>query len=226
MSYDVESLTTTTNTSPEKLKPSRWFYVIGIVILIVGPVVSSAVLFSSVFSNVGNMAAELQSTQVIVPGSGDITLQQTGKYTIFYEYRSMVGNRIYSTSENIPGIIVKIISKDTGDELPFSSASSSSSYSIGSRSGIGLFDFVITEPGIFELSASYPAVQGQQEEQRQEIVLAIIHSSVIESIFGSIMGTVTGTMVIVFVPFAVGIAIIAITFLKRRKARARALAFK
>ena len=56
-----------------------------------------------------------------MPGSGDITLQQTGKYTIFYEYRSVVGNRIYSTGENIPGIIVNITSKDTGDELPFSS---------------------------------------------------------------------------------------------------------
>ena len=77
-----------------------------------------------------------------------------------------------------------------------------------------------------ELSAAYPAVQGQQEEQRQEIVLAIIHSSVIERIFGSIMGTVAGAMVIVFVPFAVGITIIVITFLKRRKARARAMAFK
>jgi hypothetical protein len=172
------------------------------------------------------MAAELQSTQVIVPGSGDITLQQTGKYTIFYEYRSVVGNRIYFTGENIPGIIVNITSKDTGDELLFSSTASKSSYSIGSRSGIGLFDFVIDEPRIYELSAAYPAVQGQQEEQKQEIVLAIIHSSVIERIFGSIMGTVAGAMVIVFVPFAVGIAIIVITFLKRRKARTRTMAFK
>ena len=172
------------------------------------------------------MAAELQSTQVVVPGSSDITLQQTGKYTIFYEYRTMVGNRIYSTDENIPGIIVNIVSKDTGDEIPLSSASTNSSYSIGSRSGIGLFDFDIDEPGIYELSASYPAVQGQQEEQRQEIVLAVIHSNVIGRIFGSIMGTVAGAMVIVFVPFAVGIAVIVITFLKRRKARARAMAFK
>ena len=173
------------------------------------------------------MAAELESTQVIVPGSGDITLQQTGKYTIFYEYRSVVGNRIYFTGENIPGIIVNITSKDTGDELPFSSTAAKSSYSIGSRSGIGLFDFVIDEPGIYELSAAYPVVQGQQgEEQRQEIVLAIIHSSVIERIFGSIIGTVAGAMVVVLVPFAVGIAIIVITFLKRRKARTRAMALK
>jgi hypothetical protein len=213
-----------TNTSPQKLKPSRWFYVVGIVILIVGPVVSSVVLFSSVFSNLGNMAAEIQSTQVVVPGSSDITLQQTGKYTIFYEYRSMVGNRIYSTDENIPGIIVNIVSKGTGDGIPLSSASTNSSYSLGSRSGIGLFDFDIDEPGIYELSASYPAVQGQQEEQRQEIILAVIHSSVIERIFGSIMGIVASAMAIVFVPFIVGVAIIIITFLKRRKARAKAMA--
>jgi hypothetical protein len=211
-----------TNTSPQK--PSRWFYVVGIVILIVGPVVSSVVLFSSVFSNLGNMAAEIQSTQVVMPGSSDITLQQTGKYTIFYEYRSMVGNRIYSTDENIPGIIVNIVSKGTGDGIPLSSASTNSSYSLGSRSGIGLFDFDIDEPGIYELSASYPAVQGQQEEQRQEIILAVIHSSVIERIFGSIMGIVASAMAIVFVPFIVGVAIIIITFLKRRKARAKAMA--
>jgi hypothetical protein len=170
------------------------------------------------------MAAEIQSTQVIMPGSSDITLQQTGKYTIFYEYRSMVGNRIYSTGENIPGIIVNIVSKGTGDGIPLSSTSTNSSYSLGSRSGIGLFDFDIDEPGIYELSASYPAVQGQQEEQRQEIILAVIHSSVIERIFGSIMGTVASAMAIVFVPFIVGVAIIIITFLKRRKARARAMA--
>ena len=139
---------------------------------------------------------------------------------------SVVGNRIYSTGENIPGIIVNIASKDTGDEIPLSSASTNSSYVIGSRSGIGLFDFVINEPGIYELSASYPTVQGQEKEQRQEIVLAVIHSSVIEKVFGSIMGTVAGAMAIVFVPFAVGVAIIVITFLKRRKARARAMAFK
>jgi hypothetical protein len=40
------------------------------------------------------------------------------------------------------------------------------------------------------------------------------------------MGTVAGAMAIVFVPFAVGVSIIIITFLKRRKTRARAMALK
>jgi hypothetical protein len=36
------------------------------------------------------------------------------------------------------------------------------------------------------------------------------------------MGTVAGVLAIVFIPFVVGVAIIIITFIKRRKASARA----
>ena len=61
--------------------------------------------------------AEIPSVQVVVPDSSNITLSQPGKYTIFYEYRSVVGNRIYSTGEGIPGP-VNLISTDTGDEIP------------------------------------------------------------------------------------------------------------
>lgn len=196
---------------------------IGIIVLIGGPAISSAILFSTIFSNIGNMT-EIPSIQVVVPGSSDITLSQPGKYTVFYEYRSMIGNRIYSTGEDIPGIQVNLISKDTGEEIPLSSASINTTYTIGGRSGIGLFDFDIDEPGIYVLSASYLPTQGQgqEEEQGQEIVLAVFHSSAIEKLFGSIMGTVGGAMAIVFVPFVVGVAIIVITFIKRRKARTRA----
>ena len=220
---EIEPLAT--NTSPSKIRPSRWFYLIGIIVLIGGPAVSSAILFSTIFSNIGNMAAEIPSIQVLVPSSSDITLSQPGKYTVFYEYRSIVGNRVYSTGQDIPSIQINLVSKDTGDEIQLSSALVNRTYTIGSRSGVGLFDFVIDEPGAYELSASYPpaAAAGQLEEegQEQEIVLAIIHTSVIEKIFGSIMGMVTSTVVVMFIPFVVGVAIIIITFIKRRKARAR-----
>jgi len=166
------------------------------------------------------MAAEIPSIQVVVPGSSDITLSQPGKYTVFYEYQTMVGNRIYSTGEDIPGIQVNLVSKESGDEIPLSSASVNRTYTVGSRSGIGLFDFAIDQPGTYELSASYPAVQGQQ--QSPEIVLAVIHSSAVEKLFGTIMGTVAGALAIVFIPFVAGVAIIIITFIKRRKASARA----
>lgn len=211
-----------TSSAPPRIKPSRWFYVIGIIILVGGPIISSIFLFSSVGSNIGDMT-EVPSMRAVVPGSGDITIPQTGKYTVFYEYRSMVGNRIYSTGEDIPGIQVTLVSKDTGAEIPLSAASVNTTYTIEGRSGIALFDFVIDQPGVYELSASYPvALQGQQQEQRPEIVLAVFHGKSLEELFGSIMGTVGGVLAIASVPFAVGIAIIVITFLKRRRAGARA----
>ena len=100
-------------------------------------------------------------------------------------------------------------------------------YTVGSRLGIGLLDFVIDQPGVYELSAFYPPVQGQQEgggEQNQEIVLAVIHSNAIDKLFGSITGTVASVMEVVFIPFVAGIVIIVITLIKRRKAVARARA--
>jgi hypothetical protein len=186
-------------------------------------VVGSVFLFSTVFSNLNDMA-EIPSIQVVVPGSSNITLSQPGKYTIFYEYRSVVGNRIYSTGEEIPGLQVNLISTDTRDDIPLSSASVNRTYTVGGRSGIGLLDFTIDQAGIYELSASYPPVQGQQEgggEQNQEIVLAVIHSSAIDKLFGTITGTVASVMAIVLIPFVVGIVIIVITFLKRRKTGTR-----
>ena len=136
----------------------------------------------------------------------------------------MVDNRIYSTDQDIPGIIVNIVSKDTGDEIPLSTPSTSSPYTIGGRSGIGLFDFSIDKPGIYEISASYPATNGQQEEQTQEIVLDCYpqqrYGSHIWQYYGyscGCYGHCVGTI-------PAGIAFIIITFLKRRKVRTRTTA--
>jgi hypothetical protein len=84
-------------TGQPKIKPSRWFYVLGFAVLVVGPIVFSIFLFSSLLSNVSSLT-QMPSIQVIVPGASDIILSETGKYTIFYEYQSVVGNRVFSTT--------------------------------------------------------------------------------------------------------------------------------
>jgi hypothetical protein len=111
-----------TSSTPLRIKPSRWFYVIGIIILVGGPIISSIFLFSVVFSN----------TSTINTGSSNITLSQTGKYTVFYEYQSMVGNRIYSTGKDIPSIQVNLVSKDTWVEILLSATFINSIYTLRS----------------------------------------------------------------------------------------------
>ncbi len=199
--------------SQTKIRPSRWFYVIGIVILVAGPAISSMFLFSAVFSTI-SVLTEMPSTQIIVPGRSDVRLSEGGGYTIFYEHQSVVGNRVFSTTENIPGIQVTLTSKDTGSEIPLSRSSMSSSYSMGGRSGVSLFDFTIDRPGTYEIAASYPSsIQGPQ------IVLAIFPGSFVDRIFGDISDIAIRGFVMIFVPFAAGIAIIVVTYLKRRKAK-------
>ena len=201
-----------------KIKPSQWFYVVGIIVLLSGPIISGIFLFSSVFSTM-NALTQIPSIQVVVPGKSDVTFSQTGKYTIFYEYQSVIKNRVYSTGENIPGIQVSLISKDIGYEIPLSTTPISSTYTIGARSGTGLFDFTIDKPGIYEITGSYPSTQGQQKQQeRPEIVLSIIHVN-LDKMTSIIMGTVISGSAMFFVPFLAGIVIIVITFLKRRRAK-------
>jgi hypothetical protein len=200
-------------TSAQKINPSRWFYLIGIIVLIIGPAVSSMLLFSTIFSTIDTLK-DIPSTRVIVPGRNDISLSEAGKYTIFYEYRSILGNSVYSTGEDIPGIQVNLMSKDTGIKILLSTPTMSSSYTIGGRSGVSLFDFTIDRRGTYEIAASYPSsIQGPH------IVLAVFHASSIDKMFADIMGTALKGFALVFIPFAAGVAIIIVTFLKRRKAK-------
>jgi len=191
-----------------KIKPTAWFYVLGIAVFIIGGVLFGLFIFSSL----GNFAAE-SPIQVVVPGGSDIMLSETGKYTIYYEYESVVGNRVFSTGGDIPGIGVTLVSKDTGLKIPLFRTSLSSTYSIGGRSGIGLFDFTIDKPGTYELSAFYPS--GEQSSPKN-IVLAVMHGFA-----GKLMGAILGGLAIFFGSAAIAIAIIVITFLKRRKAKKR-----
>lgn len=160
------------------------------------------------------------SIQVVVPGKSDITLSQTGKYTIFYEYHSVVNNRIYSTANHIPGIQVSIVSTNTGSEIPLSIPSVDMNYTIGNRSGVGLYDFNIDKPGIYEMSASYNFTQGMQMQQEgQEIVLSIFYGNMMDKVTNIIIGAVNSILAIFLVPFGSGMVIIIITFLKRSKAK-------
>jgi hypothetical protein len=56
---------------------------------------------------------------------------------------------VYSTGEDVPSIQVNLVSRDTGSEIPLSNTSMNSTYTVGSRSGIGIFDFSIDKPGIY-----------------------------------------------------------------------------
>ncbi len=61
----------------DDIKPSRWYYALAAIIVVIGGLVFFLYLFSSL-NDVGKGL-----TQISVPGDSDLLLQD-GKYTVFY----------------------------------------------------------------------------------------------------------------------------------------------
>jgi hypothetical protein len=184
-----------------RITPSRWYYVLAGLVFVGGMVLFAWFLFNSL----SGMGAKLQ--QVVAPGETHLTLREPGNYTIFYEYQSVVGDKVYSSDESISGLRCTLVAKATNSKIPLSHSSMHSSYELGGRSGRSIFDFQIDQPGVYALSATYP--QGQQGP---EIVLAV----------GKDFNA--GLIMIIFRAFAVGfgsigiaVAIMVVTLLKRIK---------
>ena len=141
------------------------------------------------------------------PGKADITLSEAGKYTIFHEYQSVVGNKVYKTEE-ISGLQCALTSQETGAEIALSSPSGSSTYTLGGRAGRSLWAFSIDKPGNYQISAWYP-----EDQEGQEVVLAIG-----SGFTGKIVGTVFSSLAILFGSIAIAVVITVVTAIKREKA--------
>ncbi|MGA9099619.1 MAG: hypothetical protein WB392_11885 [Methanotrichaceae archaeon] len=182
----------------DDIRPNRWYYALAALVVVAG----GAIFFLYLFSNLDNVSRG--PTQITVPGSGDLILQD-GKYTIIYETENTVGGRIFSTDQDISGLQIELKNKSTGVKLPAYATQGSSTHSIGDRSGRSVMEFVIDRQGIYELSAWYPNGSGP------EIVLAIGKDP-----FDNLM-----SMIIVGIAIDIGSILIAITIVvtvyQRRK---------
>lgn len=184
------------------IKPGRWLYALSALILVAGIASFVLVLLNGLKSMEGSLA------RIAVPGKYDINLKEPGKYIVFYEYRSVIGNKVYETGLRIPNISCSIASKATGQQITLSSPSASYSYSTG-KAGIGVLEFTIGQPGHYEISAWY-----SEGRQGPEIVLAIGKG------FGTqLMTTIITCIAILGGSVALAIAIFIITLIKRRRVK-------
>ena len=183
--------------------PSRRSYVIGAAVLIVGVVVCVVFLVTQLFNLLDSIVPEIQ---VVVPGTHEIYLAEPGEYTVFYEYRSVVDNKVYSTGE-ISGMSVILKSKDDQQEVALSKPSGSTTYEVGGRAGESVLEFEIDEPGTYVFTADYSGGVGGPD-----VVLAIGQFE----LWGTIRTVLVG-LGIFFGAFIIGGFIIVRTFLKRRK---------
>ncbi|MGE5325794.1 MAG: hypothetical protein ACM3NO_02045 [Deltaproteobacteria bacterium] len=189
----------------DAIKPGRGYYGLAGAILVAGIALFVIVLWKGISS----IPSRLQ--QVTAPGSAELTLAKPGDYTIFYEYQSVIGNRVYSTGEHVPGLECTLISKSSGSPVPVSRSTVDSSYSLGGRAGKSVFGFHIDQPGVYEIKSSYG--QGQEGE---EIVLAVG-----QGVGMAIVTGVLGGLAALFGSMALSILIAVVTAVKRHNAAKR-----
>ena len=205
--------------SSQTIKPSRWYYGLALLVVLVG--VPCCVLLPFMYLNFTGLPDSL--TQVVVPGKRDITLSEPGTYIIYYESKTVVGNKVYSTpsskerviseTRTLSGLECTLISKVTGSPVAISPASRPTGYVVrgvrGRRSGVSVLEFTIAQPGTYEFSAAYA-----EGRAGPEVVLAIGRD-----IRWKQTGAVLGMMMLFVGSVAIAILIAAVTFIKRQKAK-------
>jgi hypothetical protein len=135
-------------------------------------------------------------TRVVVPGTHDIDLRSSGKYTVFYEYRSIIGGRVYSTEESEPEISASLTSQKDGRSVEMLQPSERSSYGTHSYKGVSVLQFRIEEPGTYVLTGAY-----DHGETGPDVVYAIgqtdVKTYVLTAFWLAFGGLVIGGLIIV-----------------------------
>ncbi len=185
----------------ESRGPSAWWYLLAVLVFVVGEVIAIVFFVTGFIGTLSGLA------KVVVPGSGTFTLPEPGKYVVFYEYHSVVGNRTYATPDQAPpGLECTVAAEDTGRDIPLSPATGTT-FSGGNVEAISLWAFEVQQPGVFVLSGSYPEGEGGPE-----VVLSIHHS------FKKLLSILFTAMKLTGVSFLAALAIALAVYLKRRGA--------
>jgi hypothetical protein len=137
--------------------------ILAVIIIITG----AAVVFYIIFKNLEYV--EKQSYRFVVPGEIHINLNEKGRYTIFYEYQSKIGNTVYSTNPDMVPNLSCTLTDLNGNEIGLSPEPGYEKYSsFGGFCGTSLLKFDISEPGEYILKANY-----NNSNQENQIVLAV-----------------------------------------------------
>lgn len=146
-----------------------------------------------------------QLKQLKLPGRVTLTLEEAGNYTIFHEYQSEIdGQTINSSSEPVEAMILTI-TDSSGTSFEVEPTGMSSDYQIMGRSGYGLYELQLPQPGEYTFEGRYP-----EDTQGGMVVLSLAVGFTKE-----ILKLVAMAMAALFIPGAIS-AMLLVAALKKR----------
>lgn len=157
-----------------KMRPGWFTYGLVLLIPVLGCLMATALVYQWFPNLPGILEANMNLdnlTQVVVPGSQDITFTKSGAHAVYYEYRSVVDGVIYASSKAPPALACTLTSRATGEDVGLvPDYVPTNTYSTRNRERVGVLirSITIDQPGSYKFSCRYP--DGRLEP---EIVLAV-----------------------------------------------------
>jgi len=132
----------------KKIRPSKIWYLIGIVLFFVGGAGGTIwfiINIISVFSS---------GEQFLVPATKTFILERPGKYVLWHDAKTFFKGKTYSFSSNLPGdVTIKVVNTKTLEELPLK-PSTCSEESSGNHKRYSICSFPVDAPGKYTLEVS------------------------------------------------------------------------
>ena len=152
-------------------------------------------------------AADARMMRVVVPGNAMLVFDKPGPYVIYHEKKSTVDGRYYA-SDNVDGLSLGLTADATGAQVKLVEPKTSTSYTIGNRSGSSIYAFTLDQPGRYRLASNLANGRGDAKA-----VLAID-----QGMFSAMMGTILGGLAIAFAGLGIAGAIIFVVVWQRSNA--------
>jgi hypothetical protein len=208
----------------KKIKLNRWAYGFSALALILGCSLTMMIVYQT-FPNIPDALEERVNldnlTQVVVPGSADITFTKPGAYAVYYEYHSVVNGVKYETGKQPPSLECNLTSKKTGAKVtavPDFVESNTYGSKDQDRVGVLIMSITIDDPGIYTFACQY-----RDGRTQPEIVVSVGPNFMWEffKIFAKVGGSILSGMAIFFLAVLVSIIIVLIAVVKRAQANKR-----
>jgi hypothetical protein len=127
---------------------SRGWYVVAALLFIAGGLGAGWTLWTG-FSDIG-----ASIVRITVPGSGELTLDKPGTYTIYHEREGVTDGHV-SAVASLAGMTVTVTDEKSGAKIPVKSPSFSGSYTVNGRNGVSVLAFDAPQPGRYRLVGAY-----------------------------------------------------------------------
>jgi hypothetical protein len=206
----------------QQVKPSGWFYGLGLAVFLFGCLAAGAVFGVGVAGMVDS-AIEVDRVigdfdRLVVPGSAQLALDEAGSYAIFYEYRSVVDGVPYYASPSRPRLRCDMQVKASGERVPLTDAwYMDSNYEMPSRAGTLLMLFEAERPDTYVLSCDYAG-----SRDGPGVVLAVgtgLLGSAIELAVSVVSALVVPAVVILGAGAVAALIVAIVAVLRHRSAR-------